>query len=725
MAKLTPEQLACKQQLDRLSMLKSRCKTVWSFKNVRTLRGILNEVGYPDGFIDYAWNGQADKTITSQDIDRLFDHWLYDAMFRPFTVQNEPVLEYENSIRADIAAIEDIPIEDVSSDSGPKPAEEILPPSPKQSCVLYGFQERAAFAIVKKLYRENMSACLVNAAVGTGKTFMVGKVLRWVLDNNIYADAIAPWPILYITKSSIVEQTKRVLSKHFGIDVVNEVVVINIEQLRAKSYECYIRRNITVENGQEHETFEWRKHMHPVLVCMDECQGLKNEDSTQSKIMQAFNELKVPVKQLYFSATAFMRVCEAKCFAVATRLPIRFGPVETPLDNSRWSMFANAVAAPADPIEYCEAATKRLMQQLIPYIVDVKGVRSQFKALNRTQLVSFRNTAQAEYYAKAWEKYLKRKNKIEALFGAGGGQGGYMMQLAALTIFRKAAEYCHAENFAEMMHEAYQQGLAPAASVSFKQTIIRAVTFLIEKYGYKRDDISLIWGGGTSGPSKKQVVLKKMKAIGEDKLAELGITLEDFDLDDVEDYEEQNLNPAYRLGPQSLKERQSEIDRFQSSKTKFCFFTFKAGGVGLSLHHCDELTTYKVKRKESGWYDEADIPNCPTRQRILFATPTYSAIELVQGLGRCPRLTSMSNTSQTIFFFAGTIEARVCNIVSAKLRCLRQVVRQKESWEDCILGGVVHDEESMNTLKADRMIELDDSDDGGGIFTGDEDEEED
>ena len=89
-------------------------------------------------------------------------------------------------------------------------------------------------------------------------------------------------------------------------------------------------------------------------------------------------------------------------------------------------------------------------------------------------------------------------------------------------------------------------------------------------------------------------------------------------------------------------------------------------------------------------------------------TPTYSAIELVQGLGRCPRLTSLSDTPQELVYYRGTVEESVARIVAQKLRCLSRVVRMKESWEDVIVGGVSADAhlEDESKFKADDPDEI-------------------
>jgi hypothetical protein len=240
------------------------------------------------------------------------------------------------------------------------------------------------------------------------------------------------------------------------------------------------------------------------------------------------------------------------------------------------------------------------------------------------------------------------------------------------------------------------------------------VQILNEKYGISRDNISLIWGGGAKVASEKQKKKANLKANAEvmAALKSRGIDIEDLGFDDVDDFIPSMKPPEHlRLGIQSKVERQKEIDKFQSGKSLYCLYTFKSGGVGLSLHHTDEMTKVKCRRKKNGWVYIEDIPSIPTRQRVTFLSPTYSAIELVQGLGRAPRLTSFSDTSQTIIFYAGTIEARVKQIVDMKLRCLSKVVQTKESWSEVVAG-------LPETIKED---DDDSGEDEGGMFVESED----
>lgn len=413
------------------------------------------------------------------------------------------------------------------------------------------------------------------------------------------------------------------------------------------------------------------------------------------------------------------------------------------LNNKTWSTYSHSVGGHnVDPEEYSPSAIERLMEDIKDYVVSVKNVRPQFKAVNKTQVISFKTEEQRQRYNKAYEVFLMNKAKIEAKAASSGVVGNMKMQiLVEILKFRQAAEDIKVEDIVDAMYASYVAGQAPVASFNFKPSIAKGVKILHDKYGISRDLVSLIWGGGnTTMSAKRKAKLDIKNKIKEnDLLASLfedaGIDMADLGLDQVEAAKTVVIDDSLRLGPQSKEERQREIDKFQKGKSLFCFFTFKSGGVGLSLHHSDELTKEKCRRKESGYVYEEDIPLIPTRQRVLFCATTYSAMELVQALGRCPRLTSLSETPQTILFYRGTIEERVANIVSLKLRCLRKVTPGNSGdWQPVILGGYKQDDKGQVKLLKDgedaiKEIEEgykqspDDEDDGGFIDVGETEEE--
>lgn len=350
------------------------------------------------------------------------------------------------------------------------------------------------------------------------------------------------------------------------------------------------------------------------------------------------------------------------------------------LTNTNWPEFASTIAAPSKPDEYNAAALARLMVHLRPYVVEVKNLRFKFHARNKIQLISFSNDDERNAYNKAWEDYLKKCAEIEGR----DMPGGKFMLLVQFLKFRQAAELIRAPWLARRLYQIVNNdNKSGICACNFKHTISKITKHLVLDYGVSRDEVSLIWGGMDDKPVKKRKIVSKEKLdklkelIGEmdeedvDFLKELGIETDVATLKDTspeEEYQKNALrseNELLRLGKQGKIARQDEIDKFQSGKSKYCIFTFKSGGVGLSLHHDDEKH----------------------RQRETILAPTYSAIELVQGLGRAHRITSISDTIQTIVFYRETIEEHVASKVSQKLRCLKEVVRTRESWEDVIIGS--------------------------------------
>ena len=384
------------------------------------------------------------------------------------------------------------------------------------------------------------------------------------------------------------------------------------------------------------------------------------------------------------AATPFTRVSEAKCFAVSTHRPLdHLGfPKGTFLTNDNWPSYANIIAgASSKPEDYNEAALERLMKDLEPWVVRIKGVVPQFKGINKVEAIPFPNEEKRRFYLEAYQRLQEELAKLEKEFD----EGRY--KFVILLKFAIAAEWCHSEDLAQRMFDAVKRGKAGVCACKFKGTIIEVVKQLIG-LGVSRDDICLIWGGGQTQLTKKQKAKKKVKELSK-QLEATGVSVEDIlemtDLDEVEDRELLSLPPEWRLGPQSIEERQKEIDRFQSGKAHYAIYTFKAGGVGLSLHHSDELTEFKCRRKESGYAVEEDIPNVPVRQRETFLSPCYSGIDMAQGLWRVPRITSLSDTIQTILLYRETIEMQIYAILQMKLKCINAVARSKENWMESII----------------------------------------
>jgi len=103
-------------------------------------------------------------------------------------------------------------------------------------------------------------------------------------------------------------------------------------------------------------------------------------------------------------------------------------------------------------------------------------------------------------------------------------------------------------------------------------------------------------------------------------------------------------NPVFIAGDQSQEDRQDTINAFQSNAHHFLVCQIAAGGVGVSLH---------------------DLHGRP---RVSLISPTYSAIDLKQALGRIHRSGAKSPALQYILFAANSVEEEVSQAVRRKLR---------------------------------------------------------
>lgn len=101
------------------------------------------------------------------------------------------------------------------------------------------------------------------------------------------------------------------------------------------------------------------------------------------------------------------------------------------------------------------------------------------------------------------------------------------------------------------------------------------------------------------------------------------------------------------VGGQSDKVRQNDIELFQSDVKRIMIANLAAGNAGVSLH---------------------DLNGNFPRGSII--SPSYSAINLLQALGRIHRAEGKTKCIQKVMFAAGTIEVEACIRVQCKLNNL-------------------------------------------------------
>lgn len=104
---------------------------------------------------------------------------------------------------------------------------------------------------------------------------------------------------------------------------------------------------------------------------------------------------------------------------------------------------------------------------------------------------------------------------------------------------------------------------------------------------------------------------------------------------------------AFIVGGQSATNRDRDIEMFQNNTKRIMIANLSAGNAGISLHDL--------------------IGNNP-RHSII--SPSFSAINLIQALGRIHRAEGKSPCIQKVIFAAGTIEEDACYRVQAKINNL-------------------------------------------------------
>ena len=101
------------------------------------------------------------------------------------------------------------------------------------------------------------------------------------------------------------------------------------------------------------------------------------------------------------------------------------------------------------------------------------------------------------------------------------------------------------------------------------------------------------------------------------------------------------------VGGQTTKSRINDIDQFQADNKRIMIANLAAGNAGVSLH---------------------DLNGKFPRGSII--SPSYSAINLLQALGRIHRAEGKTKCIQKVMFAAGTIEEEACKRVQCKLNNL-------------------------------------------------------
>ena len=457
------------------------------------------------------------------------------------------------------------------------------------------FQIKAATDAACKL--QSQQGILLQAHAGLGKTYMVLPAIKYLLDNElIKIQSDWPMPILWVTPAAVIPQTLEVINQ-FGL--THKIFPVSYAGFRGKLGKT-LYWDETKHPYNNSKVYVWNPMRIPSLVVFDECQGLKNDTSSQTQLSWS---IPAGIKRIFISATPYQKVSEARSVVQGVGMEYYDEQCTTETTPS----LLQQIARWGRPTQLCQAQMERLRKAMQPYAVFVPKVRYKFKTHTRCRLIEFETAAEQEHYddyfvafKKKCEEQLRNSN-----FGANE-------MLVAMQKFREGAEEVRAGRMAKRAIEMVERGRQVIVVFNYLGPM-RLAYKALRKAGLLEDRISHIEGG------------------------------------------------------QSPAKREAQRQKFQEGKADVMLFTMRSGGVGISLHH---------DRKEA-------------RPRHIIIPPTWSAIDLVQALGRGHRITSISDTTQEVVWYKNTIEETVCARVEAKLGCINASVGRKENWVNVFTNGTV------------------------------------
>lgn len=294
------------------------------------------------------------------------------------------------------------------------------------------------------------------------------------------------------------------------------------------------------------------------------------------------------------------------------------------VDDHSWASYARNISGNTAPNEINHAAMRRLNDDLSSrgQLVKFEGIKYKHKTMNHCIVIPFPNDESRQLYHKAWEDYLEEclKNNRHT------PEGIRAIWVAMLKFFMRA-ELLKADILAEYALKRLGEN---------KQVIV-ATNYV--------ESLRAVWG-----------CLKKRG----------------FDVQRV----------GYVIGGQKDEDRQAFVDRFQEGMLDITLGTLKTGGVGLSMHHCNN--------------------NPQVKPRAVILPACWSPINMVQMLGRAHGPTSLSTTHQDIIWFGeGCIEEKVAERFKSGMTSLKEIVSKSEAWLDLLLPENTDHREVMELLERD------------------------
>ena len=524
-------------------------------------------------------------------------------------------------------------------------------------------QKKAIGALLEVLYNQNLNGALVPLGTGKGKSWIAAGLALWLQkhDPSKFCNFLGLFPpILIITKKSVVLDFRDTLKK-LGLESVGLAVdVWSYNEVFSNKNRNFFKEEVVNIFGQDTKVirFNLPSQAAPRLIILDECQEIKKEKSKRTKYLDAF--LQFPdIKWVFTSATPAVTVWDTMFMTLAMRL--NYGA--RPLTRETFPEFARTLTLGADPRSANAAALERWGAAIGDRFVKPPGDPQKVKALNKVKLFEITDPINQNMLKNAMKNYLE---SLERTGRSIDPQGQVMV---AFMVMARAAELATVDTWVADTIEAHRQGYAPVIAIRFVETLKELVMKLCDSEYFKSKNltqkkISLIWGGNREIkledllPENRAAeiavkmgmwILDNPDEARKPKAEDIGITKEEFSAfhkgikytserifremtKDAFAMRNEKLREM-KLHNQNQNERHENVQAFLNGETEFCIYTLSSGGTGISLDH----------------------RYIHTKPRKVMSTMTYWAEEFAQALGRCVRITTLTDTTQEIYVPEGTI----------------------------------------------------------------------
>lgn len=423
--------------------------------------------------------------------------------------------------------------------------------------------------------------CQVIAPTGQGKTYYIAGLLRILVDyfpdrfdfchpNNIGHGL----PIL-ITPPKVVSQTMQVLNE-FGV----MAMVTTLAALRNTLGKSVVEFRTVVINGQPTVYPFFLMHCSPLMMIVDESQQVKNEDSTQSQIIESCAACGIPTH--FMSATPYSRVSQAKIIAcaIAPEIPNPADPNARAfhLTGKIWPSFAKSLCPDGyAPTDWSPSALRALQFYLEPYTIRW-AIPYPHRVLTKIVSCEFATDAEQDSYNEVFNEWneIRLAREQDPLVGV-------IAELVALQKFNQRAEELRAPHLVKAGVELWLRREKEALN------------------NKKKKRISVIFGFAYKTSMDRAA--EALKAI-------LGEA-------------EFNKKVAIICGGKNCD---ADKDFFQADKKPFLLLTIACGGAGLSLDNNEYNRRQRYMFCSAVWNDIQMAQLAGRTQRLKTKSASYMYI---------------------------------------------------------------------------------------------------